>query len=273
MTAFRNQRVMVTGAGMGIGYGLCDAFAQAGATVLLNDVSLSAATDAAARINATLDAPRVLPYAFDVAEPAALNAALDDFTRAHGALNIAIANAGITDYGGFLDTTPEQFDRILNVNLRGSYFTAQAAAKHMIAANVRGRILLMSSVVGLRAFLNLTAYGVTKAGIAHMARMLALELGGYGITVNSLCPGAILTERTQRDDPNYAQNWGAVALNERVGQVEDIVHAALFLASPQASHITAQNWVIDGGWSSQSPLPPEHPELPVHLKPSEGENQ
>jgi 3-oxoacyl-[acyl-carrier protein] reductase len=149
------------------------------------------------------------------------------------------------------------------VNLRGSYFTAQAAARQMIDLGTEnGRILLMSSVTGTVAYPNLSAYGISKAGIQHMAKVLAVELGGYGITVNALCPGAILTERTLKDDPAYAANWQGVTPNGRVGHPDDIAAAALFLASPAARHITGQTITVDGGWTQQSPIPEATPELP-----------
>jgi 3-oxoacyl-[acyl-carrier protein] reductase len=152
---------------------------------------------------------------------------------------------------------------MVNVNLRGSFFLAQAAALKMIAAGKPGRIILMSSVVGLRAFPNFSIYSMTKAAIQMLAKSLALELGPYGITVNAISPGATLTERTQREDPQYAENWASVTITQRAGTVDDIVNAVLFLASSQSSQITGHNLVVDGGWTLRSPLPAEHPEKPV----------
>ena len=229
--------------------------------VALNDVDGVLAQTAAAKINATLTTPRVISYAFDVADVTAVQNAITHFAQQHGRLDIVIANAGITQYGKFLDYTAADFDRVMGVNLRGSYFTAQAAARQMIERGTRdGRILLMSSVTGVRAFKSLGTYGVSKAGIIHMARVLALELGAYGITVNAICPGAIVTERTVADDPDYAAKWGGVTPDGRAGEVADIVAAALFLASPAAHHITGQTIQVDGGWSLRSPIPEDHPD-------------
>ena len=228
---------MVTGAGVGIGFALCRAFAQAGAKVVLNDLDTRLAQFAAQKINDELQTESVIAYGFDVADVAAIRKT-------------------------FLDYTPEAFDRLSNVNLRGSYFTAQAAARTMIAHKCAGRILLMSSVTGVQAFMNLGAYGITKAGIRMMAKALALELGTHGITVNAISPGATLTERTLADDPEYENNWAGVTPVQRAGYVEDIVAAALFLASDGARHITGQTLIVDGGWSLQSPLPAAHPEMP-----------
>ena len=261
---FAGKTVIVTGAGSGIGYGLCKAFADVGATVALNDIDPDLAAQAAQQVNTSVNAERVHPYGFDVADVAAVRQAVQGIVARFGGLDIAIANAGLTNYGGFLDYTPAAFDRLTGVNLRGSYFLAQAAAKAMIERQVAGRILLMSSVTGVQAFMNLGAYGITKAGIRMMARSLGLELGPYGITVNAICPGATLTERTLTDDPEFEENWAGVSPTGRVGYVEDVVETALFLASPGARQITGQTLIVDGGWSLPSPIPEAHPDLPQH---------
>lgn len=257
-----DKRILVTGAGSGIGYGLCRALAAAGAHVALNDSDPALAHHAADTINAAVDRPAVTPYPFDVADVAALRRAVDAVVARHGGLDGAVANAGITNFGEFLDYTLEAFDRLTAVNLRGSYFTAQAAARAMIAGGNDGRIVLLSSVTGVQAYANLSAYGITKAGIRMMARVLAVELGRYSITVNALTPGATVTERTLRDDPHYAEHWDAVTPTGRVSTVDDVVAAALFLLSDGARQVTGQTLVVDGGWTLVSPIPAETPDKP-----------
>jgi 3-oxoacyl-[acyl-carrier protein] reductase len=144
------------------------------------------------------------------------------------------------------------------VNLRGSYFTVQAAARIMVAAGTPGRIVLMSSVTGVQAFRGLGTYGISKAGIRMMARSLALELGSHGITVNAIAPGATITERTLQETPNYEQDWASVTPTNRTAHVEDIAAAVSFLCSPEARHITGQTLMLDGGWTTISPLPPQY---------------
>lgn len=264
MGKFRERAVVVTGAGLGIGCHLCEKFAEAGAVVALNDIDEGLSRRAAATINEALQAERVFPYALDVADVAAVNKMVDEFADTHGRLDIVVANAGLTNYGAFLEYTPEDFDRLTSVNLRGTYFTAQSAAKAMIRTKTAGaRILLMASVTGARAFVNLGAYGATKAAIQHLAKSMAFELGPHGITVNAIAPGAIVTERTVSDDPDFATHWAGATPTGRVGTVEDVAAAALFLASPDAGQITGQTLYVDGGWTLPSPVPAGHPELPT----------
>ncbi|MFZ4813628.1 MAG: SDR family NAD(P)-dependent oxidoreductase [Phototrophicaceae bacterium] len=259
---FLDKNVIVTGAGQGIGYALCEAFAREGANVALNDIDHQLTEQAANAINAALGQARVSPHACDVAVPHAVYRLVEAFEAQVGAADVVIANAGITHYVDFLHCTPETFDRLLEVNLRGAYFLAQAAAKQMIAAKRHGRIVLMSSVVGISAFPYFSVYSITKAALVMMAKSLALELAPYKITVNAISPGATVTERTVRDDPNYAENWATVIPTEQALSVADIVNAALFLAAPESSQITGQNLVVDGGWTLYSPRPEEHPDMP-----------
>ena len=256
MTSFQQKSVIVTGAGSGIGYEICHQFATRGAFVALNDINPTLAEEAASKINQEVGEEQVIPYCFDVANTASLQKAIHSHAEKHARLDIVVANAGLTDYGSALQYMPESFDRLMNVNLRGSYFTAQYAAKEMIARNTKnGRIILMSSVAGAQAIPNLGAYGISKAGIIHMTRVLALELGNRGITVNAICPGATLTERTKLEDPDYADNWARVIPTGRVVDVKDIASAVKFLASQDSGQITGQNLYVDGGWKITSPVP------------------
>jgi len=266
---FEDKAVLVTGAGVGIGFAVCQMFAQEGARVALNDMRADVARDAAQKINAELGRECVFPYAFDVADVDAVRKAVADFDARMGRLDVVAANAGITNYGNFLDYTPEAFDRLTSVNLRGTYFTAQAGAKAMIARKTAGRIILTSSVTGVQGFRNLGAYGITKAGILHMTKSLAVELGSYGITVNAIIPGITRTDRTIADDPDLDRNWNAVTPTGKVSEPEDVAAAVLFLASPEARQITGQAVAIDGGWTVQNPVPagqPENPEFSSQLR-------
>jgi 3-oxoacyl-[acyl-carrier protein] reductase len=259
-TGLDGQVALVTGAGAGIGYAIAEALAGARARVALNDIDPALAEAAAGRINTAAGAgvaaaDLVRAYPGNIADVAGLRALVERVGAELGGPQICVANAGITRFEPFLDAEPDAFDQLVAVNLRGTYFTAQAAARAMIAQGAPGRIVLIASVTGLRAVSGLGAYGVTKAGIIAMARALAFELGPHRITVNAIAPGATVTERTLNETPNYAEDWAKVTPTGRAGQGADIAAAVRFLVSPEAGHLSGQTLVIDGGWSLAGPLP------------------
>jgi 3-oxoacyl-[acyl-carrier protein] reductase len=253
-----NQVALVTGAGAGIGYAVAAELAAAGCRVALNDIDPALAAAAAARLNAGLPEALVAPFPFDVADVAAVRAAVERVGAELGPPRICVANAGITRFHSFLDAEPEAFDRLMAVNLRGTYFTAQAAARAMAAAGAGGRVVLMASVTGVSVVGGLGTYGISKAAIMAMARSLAVELGPHAITVNAVAPGATVTERTLTETPNYEADWAGVTPTRRPAQVADIAAAVRFLVSPGAAQLTGQTLVVDGGWSLAGQLPPSY---------------
>ena len=172
-----------------------------------------------------------------------------------GRLDVFVANAGLTRWSPFLEMDEATWDEVVDLNLKGSYFGAQAAAQRMVAQGDGGRIVFSSSVAGILTAGNLSAYGVTKAGLAHMARVLAVELGQHGITVNALAIGATVNERNLGDDPEYAENWAGVIPMGRVGEPRDVAAALLYLASPDAGMVNGHTLVVDGGWTAVGDAP------------------
>ena len=141
------------------------------------------------------------------------------------------------------------------LNLRGAFFLAQRVAKEMIKQGKGGRMVLMSSQVGIRAYHRLSAYGMTKAALRMLAQNLAYELGQYGIAVNAIAPGATLTKRTAKEQPDYEGIWGQLNPNGRVGKPQDVAKTCLFLLSDEASHINGQTISVDGGWTTAGKYP------------------
>jgi NAD(P)-dependent dehydrogenase (short-subunit alcohol dehydrogenase family) len=172
-----------------------------------------------------------------------------------GGLDVFVGNAGITVHMPFLETTEAQWDGVIDLNLKASFFGAQAAAKAMIAQGRGGRIIFSSSVTGVQAIPKLAAYGITKAALIHMAQTLGGELGQYGITVNSLGIGATINERNLQDNPRYASDWAAVIPVGRVGTPEDVAQAILWLTSSAAGMVNGHTLMLDGGWSSMGKVP------------------
>ena len=249
---FHNQVAIVTGAGQGIGFEICRQLAAQGASVILNDIQESLAKEAAANISK--DKGVCIPLAGDVSDVDFLHYLVQQAVNHFGQLNIAIANAGITLFGDFLEYNPADFNKVVSVNLRGTFFLAQAAARQMKEQGTGGKLLFMSSVTGVQAHKNLAAYGMTKAGIQMLAKNLVIELSSYKINVNALAPGATLTERTTSEE-DYEKIWAGLTPIGKAANIEDIAHAACFLVSGKADHITGQTIIIDGGWTSISPSP------------------
>jgi 3-oxoacyl-[acyl-carrier protein] reductase len=135
----------------------------------------------------------------------------------------------------------------------------QKAAKQMRDQGKGGKILLVSSTIGLQAYPGLTTYSITKSALHMMARSLVLELSPYNISINAVAPGATVTERTLLESQNYEKCWSDVIPRGRTAFPKDIAHASLFLLSPESEHITGQTLVIDGGWTSTSPYPATDP--------------
>lgn len=252
--SFKNKTAIVTGAGTGIGYEICKQLAAQGAGVILNDIDPALAAEAARKISEEVSGVCVA-VAGDSGDRDTINRMIDRAVSEFGSLDIVIANAGITLYGDFLTYTPESFNRLLQVNLGGTFFLAQAAANRMKEQKQGGSLLFTSSVTGHQAHKNLTVYGMSKAALEMLARGLVIELSQYKINVNTIAPGATLTERTLREDPDYEKIWSKLNPVGRPGSVSDVAGAALFLVSDHAKYITGQCLVIDGGWSCISPSP------------------
>ena len=250
---FTGLVAIVTGAGNGIGYEVARQLAINGALVVINDIDGALVKASSEKINA-LGAGKTYPVAGDAGDIKLIQQLVDTAVQQFGKLDIAIANAGITLFGDFLAYKPDALQSVMNVNLQGSFFLAQRAAQQIIKQQTGGSILFMSSVTGHQAHKNLAAYGMTKAGLEMLAKNLVIELAPYKITVNTVAPGATLTERTL-EDAEYKDTWSRITPRGRPAMVEDVANAVLFLVSPKAKHITGQNLVVDGGWTAVSVSP------------------
>ena len=245
---------IVTGASRELGAEMAVALARTGvAVVIAHHGEVTLARDVAARIRAAGGVAH--PFDASLATVEANRALVDFAVQELGRVDVFVANAGLTRWSPFLETDEQTWDAVVDLNLKGSYFGAQAAARTMVAQGDGGRIVFSSSVTGMVAAGNLSAYSVTKAGLAHMARVLAVELGPHGITVNALAIGATVNERNLEDDPDYAEHWAGVIPTGRVGSPHDVAAALLYLVSPDAAMINGHTLVVDGGWTAIGDLP------------------
>jgi NAD(P)-dependent dehydrogenase (short-subunit alcohol dehydrogenase family) len=250
---FTDKSAIVTGAGQGIGFEICKQLALEGAKVILNDADEKLATRAAKRINEEVSGS-CIAITGDCSDIAVIKKMIDTAVSQSGKLDIAIANAGITLFGDFFTYPARSFNKVMRVNMGGTFFLAQAAANQMKQQKSGGSLLFMSSVTGHQAHKNLAAYGMTKAALEMLAKNLVIELSPFNINVNAIAPGATLTERT-KEDAAYNKTWSSITPMGRPAAATEIANAALFLVSDQAKHITGQSLIIDGGWTSVSPSP------------------
>ncbi|MEO7213502.1 SDR family oxidoreductase [Mucilaginibacter sp.] len=251
--SFKNKVAIVTGAGQGIGFEICRMLAEQGAKVVLNDIDPALAVKASAMIDGG-QAGNCHAMPGDCSNVGFINEMVATAVTLYGSLDIVIANAGITLYGDFLTYSEEDFSKVMKVNLAGTFFLTQAAAKQMKLQGKGGSILFMSSAVGHQALKSLAAYAMTKAALEMLAKNLVIELSQYRITVNTVAPGATLTERTIQE-ADYEQIWKTITPMGRPNHVSDIASTVLFLVSDGARQITGQSLLVDGGWTAVSVLP------------------
>ena len=244
---------LVTGAGVGIGFEIVFLLASKGYKVMLNDLDEAVTTKACEKINATFP-QSCKGISGDVSDIHFIEQMVQHTVEAFGAIDVAVANAGITVFGDFLTYKEADFHKVMQLNLAGSFFLAQQVSLQMIKQETGGSLLFMSSVTGHQAHKNLAAYGMSKAALEMLAKTLVVELSPYKINVNAVAPGATMTERTASEE-GYEKTWSEIPPMGRPAYPRDIAEAVTFLVSPAARHITGQSLVIDGGWTSTSPSP------------------
>jgi NAD(P)-dependent dehydrogenase (short-subunit alcohol dehydrogenase family) len=248
-----NQVALVTGAARGIGQAIADSFAANGARVVYSDIDLATAQESAAQ------AAGATALALDVTDPVQVEAAITETVRRLGRLDILVNNAGVNTLENRV--TIEQFpqwewDRILKVDLTGVYLVSKAGARVM-APQGTGRIINIASIAGLVPLRLQCAFVAAKAGVINLTRAMALELGPRGVLVNGIAPGSTLTEGTRKlfygEDglfkDSVKQMLAHIPLG-RPGRVEEIAHAALFLAAPESSYVNGHILTVDGGWTA-----------------------
>jgi 3-oxoacyl-[acyl-carrier protein] reductase len=240
------RSVVVTGGSRGIGKGIAKVFAAAGANVLVVGRDEAAAKACAAELDAGA-VGSVSAFAADVATSAGCAAMAAEATARHGGVDVLCANAGIFPEGKLADLPESEIDRVLATNVKGTMLAVQACLPALTASG-RGRVVITSSITGpITGFPGWTHYGASKAAQLGFMRTAAIELAPRAITVNAVLPGNIVTEGLVELGPDYEAQMAASIPMRRLGDVEDIGHAALFFASDQARYVTGQSLVIDGG--------------------------
>jgi len=245
LTSIAGRSVIVTGASKGIGKGIARVFASKGAKVLVVARDLKAAQAAADQIKSA--GGQATPCAADVTSQADMERMAAMAVDKHGGIDVLCANAGIFPAAKLKDMTAEQWDEVLNTNLKGTFLAVKACLPAMKKKG-RGRIVITSSITGpITGSPGWSHYAASKAGQLGFMRTAAIELAPHNITVNAVMPGNIKTEGLDGLGPDYLKKMSDSVPQKRLGSVEDIAYSALFFASDEAAYITGQTLVIDGG--------------------------
>ncbi|OCC24410.1 hypothetical protein MB02_07465 [Croceicoccus estronivorus] len=248
--ALEGQVAVVTGGGGGLGSAGAQALAEAGADVVLIARNREKLEDAASDVEAV--GKRALIIEADVTDESALTAAAETVRRELGRVDILFNNAGITNPQTVLEIDPADFARIQQVNVVGAYLTVRAFAPLMIERKY-GRIINMGSILSARGMANRAAYCASKAGLANFGAACAFEFGPHGVTVNTLAATVIVTDLNRelvRTQPELYDGIVKRTPIGRLGQVDDLMGALLFLASPASEFITGQTLFVDGGYTA-----------------------
>jgi 3-oxoacyl-[acyl-carrier protein] reductase len=248
------QSALVTGSSRGIGKEIALELARSGCNrIVVNHYGDSATTADATVAEIRALGADVLLMEADIRSRQQVEAMFDQAIARFGRLNILVNNAGVQTWKPLLDVTEEEWDLVVDTNLKGCFLCTQQAARHM--KDHGGAIVNVGSGCNKLAFPRLVAYTASKGGLEMFTKEAAVELGPYGIRVNCVAPGSIESERTRQEDPDYAGTWSRLTPLRRVGTVADIAPVVAFLASKGASFVSGQTIWIDGGLFTQAQWP------------------
>jgi 3-oxoacyl-[acyl-carrier protein] reductase len=242
----KGKVALVTGAGGGLGTAIAKRFGEEGAAVLCTDRDLPKAEATAAAV--TTSGGKAHAFRADVAEARDCAAQVAETVKRFGGIDILVNNAGISIHKLALDTSLEDWERVLRINLTGSFLTAQAAARVMVERG-GGRIIQIGSISGQRGTMAGVAYGASKAAVMHICKVLAVELSDRGVVVNAIAPGPIETG-ISKHGPSRKQKYLDRIPARRYGNVEAVANAALYLASDECDWVTGTILNVDGGFQT-----------------------
>lgn len=245
LISIKNRSVIVTGGSKGIGKGLALVFAEQGAKVM---IAARGEEEAAATVTEIRSTGGTAEYTLcDVSDEAQVSAMTDKTAELFGGVDILCANAGIFPQTKIVDMSPEDWDRVMNVNLKSTFLCVKAAIPYFEKGG-GGRVVMTSSIAGpVTGFPGWSHYGASKAGQLGFLKTASMELSRYNTTINAVMPGNIMTEGLEGLGQDYLETMAASIPLKRLGDVRDIANAALFFASDEAAYITGQSIVVDGG--------------------------
>ena len=244
------RAAFVTGASQGIGAAVALALARDGFDVAVSSTRPDKLAEVLSKIEAA--GARAVPVALDVREPEGIERAMAEVIGTCGRLDVLVNNAGVPLTKPALDVTAAEWASVLDINLKGAFFMSQQMGRHLVQSGRPGCIVSIASTHGVVALAQRSAYGIAKAAIIHMTRMLAIEWAEHGIRVNAVAPGRVdtPTRAWSLGEPGYRESALARIPLRRFGTSEEIAGAVSYLASPAAAYITGQTLVLDGGLTS-----------------------
>jgi len=244
---------LVTGGGSGVGRGIALRLADSGCEVAIADIADPEISEVTVE-EIKASGGSAFAVQADVSSSKGVKAIFDEVLAKFPILDLLVNNAGVQTWKSLLDTTEEEWDWVLDTNLKGAFLTIQKAALQMRTQG-RGSIVNIGSGCNRVPFPNLSSYTASKGGIEMLTKVAAVELGPLGIRVNCVAPGAIEIERTKRETPNYAETWGAITPLRRIGTPTDVASVVVFLASEDSAFINGQTICVDGGLFCQPVWP------------------
>ncbi|WP_043366637.1 SDR family NAD(P)-dependent oxidoreductase [Belnapia sp. F-4-1] len=247
---FQDQAVLVTGGGSGIGQKVCYTAAAEGARVAVGDLDHERAEATASEIRRRKGEAQA--FRIDVADPASAADFVAAAEAALGRLDVLVNSAGVREIVPLLDLSFDEWQRVINVNLSGTFLPSQAFARRLVALGQPGRIVNLASTLGLMAAPKRAAYTASKHGVVGLTKQMALELGEHNIRVNAVAPGVVRTPLTERyfQDESYTQAIRDIHALGRWAEPHEIALAILFLAAEENGFMTGSILTVDGGWTT-----------------------
>jgi len=245
---FDNQVVVITGAARGIGFAIAEAFATASATVLIIDIVPEAVEKAVAALQSR--GAKVFGYVGNVTDSAGMEALFANIVAKYGSIDCLINNAGVTRDNLLIRMKEEEWQLVMDINLKGSFICTQKAFKHMMKAR-KGNIINIASVIGLMGNAGQANYAASKGGLIAFTKSCAKEFAARNVRVNAVAPGFIETEMTSTLSQEIRAEYAKVIPLQKMGSPVDVANLCMFLASDASSYITGQTIAVDGGLTMQ----------------------